>query len=730
MIGEGLELGSETQGRVDRTELAGLDERLQEIEKWVDITADALLGFRSGGGFRRSSASAARELGSTSTARGFFALHEYRRFLVEEGKRKERGKSVDDALKSLLGSWVFKAAEPEGLHGIRSFSDNGYPNLFTDSHVLTSLLLAKNLAGELGLDAEYRDNGAGIRASCRSLRSNLLKQMKANGEVGARKDEPGHDFITFHAVRAVDSFGGVKGGLDAEDLRSLATAAESRALQQLAYHAARVMARFDPARLTFAAALLRRLKVADWRQLSECSIEAVVGAQTDDGAWPTSQLVAYQTRSMLHVSSYELGLALASMSLRELAHGEIDLVRLMLPSLDRVMDLVRSGYVANQDHGLSGWANDRTRWEGLVESWATAIVLTLLLRFREVVLEFRQLLVLRRYKASTQPRFPTPWPDLAGAFFPVRTLDTDALDDYSDPTYRRTLVKELRREMLDPIVSQMGQRPEKASMILYGPPGTRKTSLVKATAKALSWPLVTISPPDFLGEGGLEGFEVSAARIFEDLMRLRRAVVLFDECEDFFKPRPNEDDGDEEDEPGVSASESTTKGDERDEHGKEALGKGDTEGRQEDAGTRTIGAFLTAGMLPRLQDLRDQRWVIFVLATNSRLPALSKAVRRPGRFDLAERLGHPVLSAQKRYVNKHRRRMGLSQRRRICEALEQVAKTRGPKKRVPFAVIDHVVNTIRDRRLLGTKGEVVALLEERLHHIDEPPGLSGSRPAA
>ncbi|MDI7277016.1 MAG: hypothetical protein QME94_13640, partial [Anaerolineae bacterium] len=64
----------------------------------------------------------------------------------------------------------------------------------------------------------------------------------------------------------------------------------------------------------------------------------------------------------------------------------------------------------------------------------------------------------------------------------------------------------------------------------------------------------------------------------------------------------------------------------------------------------TIGAFMTAGMLPRLVRLREQQWLVFLLATNSKLWELDDAVRRPGRFDLVEEFGYPTLRAQTRYV--------------------------------------------------------------------------------
>ena len=65
-----------------------------------------------------------------------------------------------------------------------------------------------------------------------------------------------------------------------------------------------------------------------------------------------------------------------------------------------------------------------------------------------------------------------------------------------------------------------------------------------------------------------------------------------------------------------------------------------------------IGAFITAGMLPRLQSLHQRSWVVTILATNSAPELLDDAVKRPGRFDYLQSLGHPVLDAQLRYIKR------------------------------------------------------------------------------
>ena len=59
------------------------------------------------------------------------------------------------------------------------------------------------------------------------------------------------------------------------------------------------------------------------------------------------------------------------------------------------------------------------------------------------------------------------------------------------------------------------------------------------------------------------------------------------------------------------------------------------------------------GLFPqpaRLQQLRDQQWVIFALATNSKLEDLDPAVTRPGRFDFGYSMDHPGPEARIRYI--------------------------------------------------------------------------------
>jgi len=317
-----------------------------------------------------------------------------------------------------------------------------------------------------------------------------------------------------------------------------------------------------------------------------------------------------------------------------------------------------------------------------------------------------QQLILARYGVSAPKRHDEiDWPDLDLAFPPspvdvaLQQIESQ-LGQYTDPSEGRQLTQALREKVLRPVVEKPGRRPDKASLIFYGPPGSRKTSLVKQMGRALGWPVVVLSPPDFLGESGLDGFEGSAARIFKDLMRLRRVVILFDECEDFFKPRRRSS-GQPDDKKGQSQSE-----------------------RPE---ARTIGAFLTAGMLPRLQRLRDNRWVIFVLATNiEELDELDEAVRRPGRFDFADELRHPKLSAQQRYMTEHRRADELAPDgvKRFQDALAAYCPDQNSE--MPFAVIDYVVAGVLDDGWPDTAADIAQRLQARMEQVERPPSLMTS----
>ena len=159
------------------------------------------------------------------------------------------------------------------------------------------------------------------------------------------------------------------------------------------------------------------------------------------------------------------------------------------------------------------------------------------------------------------------------------------------------------------------------SGILFGPPGTAKTTLAQGLAEVLGWPLISLGPYNFLQKGS-EGVAVAAHDVFTWLYALEDCVILFDEMEEFMRSR-------------IAASH------DRDQHSETTVitpnqldeafadsGKDNPQG----ATTDYIQRLWTTLFLPLLQELRDEARVIFLVATNH-FESVDPAIVRPGRFD-------------------------------------------------------------------------------------------------
>jgi SpoVK/Ycf46/Vps4 family AAA+-type ATPase len=196
-------------------------------------------------------------------------------------------------------------------------------------------------------------------------------------------------------------------------------------------------------------------------------------------------------------------------------------------------------------------------------------------------------------------------------------LRWEKLAQGSEPDADYPIYDYLDRRVVERIARHPRRLPsganETASVLLFGPPGTSKTTLVQAVADRLGWPIVFLSPGTFI-EQGLEAIEAAAQSVFERLHALRRAVVIFDECDELFRDRRP----------------STTT---------EQL--------------RNISAFVTASMLPKLQDLRDRGTVLFFICTNH-AEMIDPAVLRGGRIDHRIGVGPPDRIAREAIIDSFR----------------------------------------------------------------------------
>ena len=569
--------------------------------------------------------------GTTSNNRSFQALVAAASFLhdnLEEIPNAKEIKTRVDAAVVRMGSTYFT----QELDQIRTHSENG-ENPFTDAQHLLSLSLCLSPVTKhvCGLEVGAEETKTLLRYLRFLAKHIATKDLKSEGVRVHDLVQP-HHFLTLHSVRALDAARRTLEGqsnrgayvrfVDVErnnDLPALVGQVRTEIVKQLGLHLLPAPG-FDGSALVSSCALLSRFSGDADSPLLRQAVTALVEDQSERGTWTSPGVLSFSRRRMVFIPSFELSVVLTNLTLRDLQEGDTELFDLALPALESSFRLVQSSF--RRDGLKQGWGNDRTQSGYEIESWTTAVVLQFLVALRAALSLAQQEQILKKYRADRSPAsFPEFWSDLDSLvpdrpqYRILRTgkLPLDRLENFTalvDPTADNSIVTRIQEEILEPTLRSENQRPHRtASFLLYGPPGTRKTTLVERMAEELGWPLITLSPPAFL-RNGIEGFEASADEIFEDLAHIKRVVVLFDECEEFFKWRP----------PDMKME------------------------------SRTIGAFITSGMLPRLQRLRKRRWIVFVINTNVEAFELDDAVTRRGRLDKIARMGHPELSAQLRYL--------------------------------------------------------------------------------
>lgn len=142
------------------------------------------------------------------------------------------------------------------------------------------------------------------------------------------------------------------------------------------------------------------------------------------------------------------------------------------------------------------------------------------------------------------------------------------------------------KDKLQPDSQPIGKEQAR-SAILFGPPGTSKTTLIRALADLIEWDYIEIHASHFVAEG-LPEVQKTADTIFKQISELDHAVVLFDEIDELVRERDMEKDA--------------------------------------------FGRFLTTSMLPKLAELWAARKILYFVATNH-INYFDSAIIRSHRFD-------------------------------------------------------------------------------------------------
>ncbi len=228
---------------------------------------------------------------------------------------------------------------------------------------------------------------------------------------------------------------------------------------------------------------------------------------------------------------------------------------------------------------VSGWSSEHTNTRHCIHVWETSQVLLFLVHYRALLREQlqRDLLDAANFTRA-RPMLKT--------YMPQTEVDCEK----SEPCRPVQLYRAIWTDFIAPRAS-LRTSDAKYSLLLFGPPGTGKTTFAEYLAAMLGWELIILSPSDFI-ERGDQGVEARAKVIFSSLQELSEKVVLFDEIDRLLLDR---------DSPEYA--------------------------RQDD-----IFQFMTPSMLTKLRTLRRLERCIFVVATNYE-DRIDPAAKRHGRID-------------------------------------------------------------------------------------------------
>lgn len=238
-------------------------------------------------------------------------------------------------------------------------------------------------------------------------------------------------------------------------------------------------------------------------------------------------------------------------------------------------EYVRNGKIEETNKLFSGWRSPFiTNPHGNPECWSTSLIFTALINFNKVISNTLTLLILKKY--------PTSVPLDIGVSMDKRLDSLLTIDDENKCSLKKTV----KKMIIEPIKNNLDSKPN--SIILFGPPGTGKTSLVKLIAHDLGWNFRRIDSGT-LFKYGIDKSMLSISEVFDDLKDISNTVILFDEIDEVIKTRSDK--------------------------------------------STVQNRILTDVLLTKLNDLKENENILYVINTND-ICDVDIAIKRDGRFDM------------------------------------------------------------------------------------------------
>jgi SpoVK/Ycf46/Vps4 family AAA+-type ATPase len=284
------------------------------------------------------------------------------------------------------------------------------------------------------------------------------------------------------------------------------------------------------------------------------------------------------------------------------------------------VEMIKFKLEQNREFEYSGWHSEHVLEPNVIHPWETAQVIIYLMDYKALLQDqiAHKTFLMSRLTEKKLERSDEKFESF---------LKMDPLRD--EKNIKKAIFEEIAEKFIlcrDETLAKASPgrslkiNAEKAySMLLFGPPGTGKSTIPEEIARALKWRLVTITPSDFL-QTGESDIESNAKNIFKVLDEQKNCVILFDEIDRLLLDR-----------------------DSRDYKSQDEVFK-----------------FMTPSMLVKLKELRTKGKTIFIIATNY-AELIDPAIKRTGRIDEKYLINPPNLSQRLTIINNlinSQRRMG------------------------------------------------------------------------